>query len=160
MSKEKINAEKVEQVFYEKLEEYREKNGESKYYTFNRMILDDVLKGRFPDSSQTERSNAITAFLKGHGANIKKTGHGVYQYISDEWLSEALVFNTINNAINKIADAKISMDENVDPKLTKKICVLAAEAEKKLKALFDELVELAPEFEAKYNAHLDGLSEE
>lgn len=158
MEKEKLTLEDVKRLFFNHLAEFKEANPEiTKRYSFTRATLDSALQKEFPDASQTDRTNQITAFLKNEGMNIQKISHGNYEYVSEEYLTQYLIFNTIAEAKGKIANAKINMDENTDGQELKKLCVLAAEAEKKLIAVFKELLEMAPEFESTYKSHMEML---
>ena len=154
----KLTLKDVKRLFFNHLAEFKKANPEiTKRYSFTRATLDNALQKEFPDASQTDRTNQITAFLKNEGMNIQKKSHGNYEYVSDEYLTQHLIFNTIAEAKGKIANAKISMDENTDETELKKLCVLAAEAEKKLIAVFEELLQMAPEFKSTYNNHMETL---
>lgn len=160
MEKEKLTIQDVKRVFFNGLDEFKKTNPESNSYLFSRAILDSALQKEFPDASQTDRTNQITAFLKNEGMNVQKISHGSYEYITDEFLTQYLIFNTIAEAKGKIANAKINMNKDTDGKKLKELCVLAAEAEKKLIALFEDLTKMAPEFEPTYKNHMEMLSGE
>lgn len=156
MEKTKITAEQVKLLFESNLATFKQKNGEAKAYRFSRATLDAALQEKFPESSITERTNMVTSFIRGQGMKIQKVSHGVYEY-NEGYLTKYLIFDTLSEAMSKIENAKISIEDEVDTKELKKLCILAHEAETKLMNVFTELLKLAPEFEAEFNAHKDAM---